>query len=514
MSLGQTVVSAVGWSTGIKVGFQLVTWAMTLAVIRILTPDDYGLMAITQVFINFMAVFATVGLGDALVQQENTPKPVAAAVFGVSILLSAILTVLLSAAAYPIARCYGDPRLILLIQVASLGFLCNGLATLPRVYLTKSLRIRPMFIMELSSGLVGAVVVIVLAYDGWGVWSLMLGSLTGNIVRLLGFAVLTAEYYVWPSLDLKLVQPLYSYGAYRTLSVLAWIVFTSADTVILGRVLGSAELGLYAVALNFAVMPLNKIAPILNSVAFPAFAMVQHKPSEARFYAMKATRLMAIVSVPVFFGISAVAPEIVDLVFGPKWDAAKPILAVLSVAVTFRAVLVVIPNYLLGIGDARASFWCTAFAALLFPPSFLIGCHWGVIGVCYAWLLGYPAVYAFNALVASGRSRLDFASVLMIPVRPMAAGVVMMATVSMLRTYLPPGEPEFIRVAILVGGGAATYGMVMILAFRHLVLEIVSVVYKQRSRAARSRVRSLPWALCPRGSPRRTRGPARRVPYL
>ncbi len=106
MSLGQTVVSAVGWSTGIKVGFQLATWAMTLAVIRILTPDDYGLMAITQVFINVMAVFSNIGLGDALIQQENAPKPVAAAVFGVSILLSAVLTVLLSLAAYPIAVWY------------------------------------------------------------------------------------------------------------------------------------------------------------------------------------------------------------------------------------------------------------------------------------------------------------------------------------------------------------------------------------------------------------------------
>jgi O-antigen/teichoic acid export membrane protein len=488
-SLRQTVVSAVGWSTGIKVAFQLVSWVMTLAVIRILTPDDYGLMAITQVCINFTAVFADIGLGDALVQQGNTPEPVAAAVFGVSIVLSAVLTGVLSLAAYPIAQCYGDPRLVPLIQAASLGFLCNGLATLPRAYLTKSLRIRPMFIMELSSGLIGSVVVIVLACAGCGVWSLMLGMLAASVVNLLGFAVLTRDYFVRPSLDLALIRPLYSFGAYRTLSVIAWLLFNSADTLIIGCVLGPAELGLYTVALNFAGMPLNKIAPVLNSVAFPAFAMVQGRPAEARFYAEKATRLMAVVSVPVFFGMSAVAPEIVDLVFGPKWAAAKPILAVLSMAITFRAILLVIPNYLSGIGDARASFRCMAFGLLLFPPAFLIGCHWGVEGVCYAWLLGYPVMFAFAARVASGRGRLDFPTVLAIPLRPVAAGIVMLAAVWGLRPYIPGGAPEAVRVAMLAAAGAATYGAVMILAFPTLALEIVALFARKRATPAAATTR-------------------------
>jgi O-antigen/teichoic acid export membrane protein len=483
MSLGRTVVSAVSWSAGIKVGFQLVTWAMTLAVVRILTPDDYGLMAITQVFVNVVAGFSNLGLGDALVQQENTPQPVAAAVFGVSMLLSAALTALLALAAYPIAAWYGDPRLVALIQVGSLGFLTNGLATLPRVFLTKSLRIRPMFVMELSSGLAGSIVVVALAYAGFGVWALMLGGLAGNVVRLLGFAVLTSEYYVWPSLDLKLIRPLCSYGAYRTLSILAWMIFTSADTLILGRLLGPAELGVYNVALNFAAMPLSKIAPILNSVAFPAFAMVQHKPAEARFYLMKATRLMAIVAVPVFFGISAIAPEIVDIVFGPRWVAAKPILAVLSVAITFRAILLVIPNYLLGIGDARDSFWCTAFGVVLFPPAFLVGCHWGLEGVCYAWLLGYPVMFAFTALIASRHGRLDLAALVMIPLRPIGGGVLMLVVVATVRQYLPQDDAAVVRVAILVMAGAATYGAVMILAFRTLVQEIVTIFYRDRHRA-------------------------------
>jgi teichuronic acid exporter len=476
VSVGQKVISAIGWSAGIKVAFQLVTWAMTLAVIRILSPNDYGLMAISQVFINVMLGFANLGLGDALVQRENTPRAVVASVFGLLILVSMALTVLLSLAAYPIASWYHDPRLVPLVQVASLGFLFSGLTTLPRVFLMKSLRIRPMFITEVSSGLIGSMAVIALAYTGHGVWSLMLGWLVSNVVRLIGLSVLAAEHYVWPSLDLGLVQPLISYGIFRMLEYLAYMAFTSADVLIIGRWLGPTDLGLYTVALNFAGMPVSKIAPIINSVAFPAFAMVQAQPAEARFYALKAMRLMATVSVPIFFGISAIAPEIVDVVFGPKWLAAEPMLAVLSPAMAFRAILLVIPNFLQGIGDARAGFWCTAAGVVIFPLAFLVGCHWGIRGVCYAWVLGYPVMFGFNAFIASRHGKLSVKAMLMIPPRPILAGAAMIAAVTALRPYLLPLSDEALRVPILIVAGAATYCAVMILAFRSQAMEMISLL--------------------------------------
>ena len=479
-SLGQRVVSAVGWSAGVKIGFQLVTWGMTLAVIRVLAPGDYGLMALTMVFTNVLAAFSNLGLGDALVQRAETPKPLVASVFGVLLLIAAGLTVALSLAAYPIAAWYDDPRLVLLLQVASLDFLLNGLTTIPRMHLTKSLRVRPMFLLEMAGGIVSAVAVVTLAYTGHGVWSLLLGGMLGGGVKAAGFLVITREYWVWPSLEFALVRPLLSYGAFRTLEVLAWIAFTSADVLIIGRLLGPADLGLYSVALNFAGMPLNKIAPIINSVAFPAFAIAQGNPREVRFYALKATRLMSLIAVPVFFGISAVAPEIVDLVFGPRWAAAEPMLAVLALAMTFRAILLVLPNFLIGIGDARAGFWCTLSGAVLFPPAFAIGCTWGIEGVCYAWLIGYPVIFVINALIAARYGGLSVGTLLAIPVRPFIAGAVMIAAVAIARQYVI--GPEWVHAGMLVATGAVTYGAVLLLAFRPMADEIVSLVRVARSR--------------------------------
>ena len=366
-SFKKTVVSALGWSAAMKIAFQLVSWGLTLLVIRILSPRDYGLMAIAQVFTTFMLGFANLGLGDALVQREDAPRHLVASAFGVLLAMSLALTAILSAAAYPIAQWYGDARLVPLIQVSSLGFIFNALTTLPRMSLSKTLRVRPMFLAEFSSGLIGSITVIALAWTGFGVWSLMLGWLAMNLAKLAAFALVAPEFLLRPRLDLAAVRPLLGYGAYSTLEYLAWTMMTAADVLIVGRVLGAVDLGLYAVVLNFAAMPVNKIAPIVNAVAFPAFAMVQGRLADARFYVLKALRLMSVMAVPVFLGIGVTAPEIVDLVFGPKWAAARPLLSILSVALTFRALLILLPNYLQGIGDAKAAFWCTAVGATIFP---------------------------------------------------------------------------------------------------------------------------------------------------
>lgn len=471
LNFRQTILAAVGWSFAIKASVQIVTWAMTLIVIRILSPDDYGLLAVSQIFVNFMIGFGALGIGDALVQDKDTPPIVVSRLFGVLLMSGTILTIVTALMAWPISAWYHDPRLVPLIQVSGLGFLFTALTSVPRAFLTKYLRIRPMFIMELASGLVGAVTVISLAFAGYGVWALMLGWVATNAVKLLGFILMASEYFVWPRFGFVGVRPLFSFGIYRTFEYLVWMIATSADVFIISRWVGATEVGIYVVASNFATMPLSKIAPIINATAFPAFALARDRRSDVRNYLLKAVRVMATIAVPVFFGLAVTAPEIVDLVFGPNWIAAKPVLSILALAVTFRAILLVLPNFLQGIGDSKASFWTNCIATAIFVPAFIVGCQWGVVGVAWAWLLGYPFVYVASALIASWRGSVDVKTLLLAPLQPILAGVIMLLAVVITRRLLPP-LPEIVSFGILVGVGAVTYGGVLLVLFRSLVNEV------------------------------------------
>ena len=219
----------------------------------------------------------------------------------------------------------------------------------------------------------------------------------------------------------------------------------------------------------------------MNATAFPAFALIQERPSEARFYALKAIRMMAAIAVPLFFGLAVTAPEVVDLVFGPNWAAARPVLGVLALAVTFRAILLVVPNFLQGIGDSRASFWCTAIGAVIFPPAFIVGCHWGIVGVAWAWLMDYPIIYAASALIASRRGGLDIRLLMLAPVQPITAGCIMMGAVAVTRALLSDTLPEVVNFGILVMVGAATYGGVLLLLFRGLAMEVLKIFQRASS---------------------------------
>lgn len=256
---------------------------------------------------------------------------------------------------------------------------------------------------------------------------------------------------------------------------------TSADVMIIGRLLGPAALGLYTVTLNFAALPLSKVAPIVNSVALPAFALVQDRRAEAAASLLKALRLMALLTAPVFLGIAATAPEIVDLVFGPAWAEAKPLLPLLCAALTFRAMLILVPNYLLGMGDAKAAFWCTATGAAVLPAAVLVGCTWGITGACAAWVVAYPVIFGLAALIAHRRGDVAWFGIVAAALRPLGAAAAMVAAVRLARLLMPETLPSLARLAAMAGIGAVVYASVIAFGFPTLFRELLQVIRGRRT---------------------------------
>ena len=300
----------------------------------------------------------------------------------------------------------------------------------------------------------------------------MLGWLAGGVVRLVGLMAYGQGHLVMPRLGLGGVAPLFSFGAYRALDSLAWIVATSIDVLIIGRLLGPSAVGLYSVALNFAMMPLSKTAPIINATAFPAFALAHERPADARYYLLKSMRLMALVAVPVFFGLAAVAPEVVALVFGPRWSEAVPVLAILSLAAVMRAIPVPVATFLQGIGDSAGSFWCSAVGIVLLVPAMMIGCQWGVEGAALAWCVVAPVHYVIVVVIVARRGRMAMGALMAVPVLPVVAGLVMLAVLMLARWASVELSSTLARLVLLVAVGVASYAAAVALLMPGAVAEL------------------------------------------
>ena len=395
MKFGTEVVRGLKWTAGAKFASQVITWGITIFVMRLLAPADYGLLAMASVFLALLGLFAEIGLGPALVQQADTSLQKQRQAFGVILLMNLTLFLLLNAAASLIALFYAEPKLTNVIRVMSLQFLMIPFSVIPEVLLQRRLDFKYRSLSDLGSTVIGSVATLILAVAGFGVWSLVIGNLAGFFFRAVFFNIF-APFRAWPSFSLKGMRSTLAFGGNVTGSKFLWFFFTQADTVIVGRVLGGEILGIYSVALHLATLPVQRVSAILNQVAFPAFSRFQHDRDLIAAQLLKALGLIAVVAFPILWGMSAVAPELIAVLLGPKWTAAVLPMQILAWVMPFRAVVGFLPSVTDAMGRPEIGLSNALLGCFVMPLAFFVGAHWGIKGVSLAWLIAYPILLAIN----------------------------------------------------------------------------------------------------------------------
>jgi O-antigen/teichoic acid export membrane protein len=474
-SLRSSVLRAVGWATGLRLVGQLLTWAMTLATIRFLHPQDYGLMAVATAVSGFLQSLSYVGFADAIVQNRRIGEDDLRNVFGLILLVNAGCMLLLCALARPMAWFYDEPRLVPLLLLASLMFVPIALQAIPRAVLEKQLDLRTVSRIELVSNVAGGCLVLALAWAGAGVWSLLSGMLLTAFLRAAGFCA-AAPNFPRPRFSLRNISDILRFGGLRTAENVIWSFYVNLDVFIIGKLLGSEILGVYSVSRNIAALPVDKLSAVIKPTAFPAFARVQHDRLEALGYLQKATRLLATLCFPVFFGIAATSPQIVGIVLGPKWAQATIPLTILAIAMALRPVGLLMPSFLIGIGEIVSSLHNTILGAVLFPVAFVIGSRWGLVGVCTAWLIAYPVQLLDLMRRVAVVTRTSIWSLVAPLVPPLAGAAFMYGVVRALNAGLPDHLGAWTSTAALIATGVLAYLLYAAVLMRPLVAEMIGLV--------------------------------------
>ena len=474
-SLKRSVLRAVGWASGTRMIGQLVNWAMTLATVRFLDPHDYGLMAITMAVNGFLQAISSIGFANVIVQSRRLGDEDMRGVFGLILMSNAACLVVLCALAPVAAWFYGEPRLTALLQVASLTFIATALQAIPRATLEKKLDLKTVSRIDMLSNIAGGILVLLLAWLGAGVWSLITGAVVIALLRTVGLSV-AAPYFRRPRFTLHNLSEVLHFGGLRTVENLLWAVYSNADVFIIGKLLGPQILGIYSVSRYVAALPIEKLALVINPVAFPAFARVQDDRLEALRYLKKAVRILAVMCLPIFFGMAATSPQIVAVALGPRWAEATTPLAILAFGMALRPVGLLIPSFLFGIGEFVASFKNTVFATILFPVAFIVGSHWGLIGVCSAWLVAYPLQLLSLVRRVALITKTPISGLLQPLLSPLAASLIMYIAVRAAATILPSNVGVWGSTLWLVATGALVYLGYAALFLRPVAAELVSLV--------------------------------------
>ncbi len=476
MAIRNKVMSALRWSAASRLIGQVASWAITIFVIRLLSPGDYGLMAMAMVLVSFLVILNTLGFDAVLVQQKRLDTQIRRQVFGVVIIVNTTFFLLLWYGASAVANFYGEADLEPVLKILSVQFLLLIFETLPQSELERNIQFAGRSVVDLASLLSGSLTTLALALAGCGVWALVWGTLASTATRMVGLNLI-CPCLVIPSFSVRGLGANLSFGLFVTTDRGLWYVFSESDKFIGGKLLGNQMLGYYAVASHLASLPINKITGLLNSVAFPAFSRTHQGEGEeaVRRYLLKSTQLMAVLAFPIFFGMSATAEALIGVLFGEKWLPAAPLLQLLGLVMPFRLLSNVFSPLLWGVGAPRASAINYAMAALLMPIAFFVGARWGIIGIAYGWLLMYPIVFLVTAWRTCRQVSLSLAAYFGALLRPLAAGIALYGAVLWLQGSLPSVPGDWLYFVQLVAGGGVVWCFTIAALDRASIREIVSL---------------------------------------
>ncbi|MDB5988654.1 MAG: export protein [Herbaspirillum sp.] len=369
---------------------KLISLGTTLLLARLLSPADYGLMEIAMMFIGFVGFFNEIGMGAAIVQKTDLTSSEVNGCFAIAVASSVVLFLGAVLASYFIAIFFGHPQLQAMISTLALGFVIGAFGAIPEAFLRKEMQFKAIAGITILAIFIQSVASIALAVAGYGVWSLVWGSLLSAAVSGIGFFVLSpwrprGRYGIREAVDLAI------YGMHVTTTRVFWFLYSNADRAIVGKLLGPAPLGIYGMAFSLATLPNSQITTLVINVASPLFSKLQNDLPRLSSVVLKLTRCIAYVTYPALLGMIACSRELIVVILGPKWiDCLIPFTA-LCIMGLIKSVDPLLSQVLTSIGNVKKLAVYTAICAVVMSAAFAAGA-WldGLRGVSIAWVLVYP----------------------------------------------------------------------------------------------------------------------------
>lgn len=462
--LDRLVKSGLAWSLANNAVERVVTLAAGIALARILDPRDYGVFAVALTAMMFLMSLNDIGLNQALVRWPGSLDRVGPTattiIFGWSVLLCGSFML----AAAPFASAMGAPDAAPIVRLMALALVIDGVGAVPTATITRGLHQNRRTLAELGASLVGTPLTIGLAIGGLGPWALAWGQIVKNLISVTAMIIIAPKRYR-PGWDSAHARELMRHGLPIAATTLLSFGLLNADYLVVGNILGATALGLYVFAYNLSSFPVTVFINAVRRVSLAGFSRLYHGGDGLQRGFTRAFTLTIAVVIPISLLIAALAPELVDFVYGSKWDGAVKVLTLLAVLGGIRAVLDLSSDLLIAVGHARWMLVIHGGWFLVLVPSLVVGANLGGIeGVGAAQLAVGAAVALPVYLVALHRSGMAIADIGRQSVRPLLGGAALLVIALALRSVI---DGSFATLAVAGSGSFIVY-LAIVSPMRHL----------------------------------------------
>lgn len=330
-SLKQKTTKGLFWSSVERFSNQGVQFFFSIILARLLSPSDYGIVAMVVIFFAIAQTFVDSGFSNAIVRKKDRTESDLSTCFYFNILVGFVFYILLFLCSPFIAEFYGQPILSPIVKISGLNVLINSLCIVQQAQFTIRIDFKTQAKVTLTSTVISGILGILLAYLGYGVWALVWQGVTGSFVRMILFWILS-KWRPRESFSKDSFHYLFGYGSKLLASGLLDTTYNNIYPIVIGKFYSPAQLGNFSRAQGWASLPSSNITGILQRVTFPVLTEMQDDNERLATNYRKLLRLSAFVVFPLMMLLAAIASPLVRVVITSKWDACVPYLQIICFA--------------------------------------------------------------------------------------------------------------------------------------------------------------------------------------
>ena len=398
--LKQKTVSSMVWNTIQRFGTMTISFLSNLVLARLLVPDDFGAIGMLTIFISLSEVFIDGGFGSALIQKKEVTQSDYSTIFYWNLIVAVLLFVVLCLGSPYVAEFYHMPILCDVLRATSLILIINGFSVIQTNILTKNLEFKLIAKINLISMTIGVAVAIVMAYMGFGVWSLVIKNLLASGITAILLWVLTkwrpSLIFSWTSF-----KSLFSFGSLLLVSRLLNSLFENIQGLVIGRYYSSKDLGFYSQAKRLDQLPSNSISQIITRVTFPVFSKISDNPDLLRNAVRKNVICTTYLLFPLQVLLIVIAQDLITFLFTVKWMESVPYFRVLCVYSMFITLNAINTNIYIAKGNSKLYFWVQLVKKIIGIFLLIIGVRYGVIGITWSLALSGIVWWIISASINS-----------------------------------------------------------------------------------------------------------------
>lgn len=477
------------WTFAETWGRQLLNLGVFVVLARLLTPVDFGVVALASVFVALAQLVVDQGLGDALIQRREITRRHIDTAFWAAVVTGVLLTGAGLLLAGPIAALLDEPELAPILQVLSLTFVLGSFSSIQIALLRREFAFRSLAIRAIGAAAGGGVVGIVMALLGMGAWALV-GQMVASAVLSVLLLWWVSPWRPSRSFSREHFRELFGFGVHVVGSDILSFVSRNIDNLLIGVVLGTVSLGYYAVAYRILTVTQTLLVNVARKIAFPAFSRLQDDPQRLVRAYYRVTRGVSVIILPGYVGLAVAAPELIVTVFGSRWAPSAQVAAMLFLIGPVLTVQAFAGSLLNAAGFPQVVLRFRLITSVTNVIGFIIAVQFGILAVAAAFVI---RGYLLMPLILYWMRR--YASVPPIEYLRQLVGVslstALMAAAMLGIKAVLADEPPSLVLAAEVAVGAVTFVAALWYVERRVLHEVVAIARESlaRPRGARGRER-------------------------